>query len=145
MLVIDQLADTIYQCVDEEDMREFTVALLDDRLMLYGNIGDQEFTYEGEDLSQEALKRIFPDGTAARRLALKHTRGILNKKKVAENAKKLGEAGVIALMASEKLSEMVSSCNCAPVKFIERLLTNGFDLDVINKLGIYEKSSVYIS
>jgi hypothetical protein len=68
------------------------------------------------------------------------TRRILNKKKVAENAKKLGEAGVIALMAADKLSEMVRTCNCAPVKFIERLLTNGFDLDVINKLGIYEES-----
>ena len=137
---IEAMASTLYSCSD--DFRDFTVAHMDDRVSLFGEFDgahmSQMFSYSGE-FTPEALRKAFPSYGAATKAALLHTRGILNKKRIEENAVELLKDGVMDALRMHALVDLLKNCNCAPSRFIERLVGNGF-IDVVNRLGVYEES-----
>lgn len=128
--------DLMFECKD--DFRTFTVSRLVDKVSLNGNIGNQLIAFHG-DLDRDQLTEAFPDRQAVVRKCMLHTRGVLNKVAAMRRAKELVSEELLAAERLDALLHFLETCNCAPVRAIEKLVRQGYE-NIVDKLGLYEES-----
>lgn len=134
--VIPIAGNLMFECRDE--FRTFTVSRLVDKVSLNGTIGNQLISYDG-DLTRPQLHEAFPDRLAVTRRCLLHTRGVLNKVAAMRRAKELVSEDLLAAERLDALLHFLETCNCAPVRAIEKLVRQGYE-NIVDKLGLYEES-----
>lgn len=123
----------------DDGFRSVMFAPLEGKILLYGSdIPSQTFTYTGK-FDKRSLTDAFPDRKAACRAALHHTRGVLNKKKLYDSANRLSEKDKITVERLDVLREFIETCNCAPIRVMEKLIKMGFS-DILGELDFYEES-----
>lgn len=135
--ILSNEGDLLFQCQDDLG-RGFTVARMVDRVSISGSIGNQLISYPGP-LKKKHLQDAFPDRTAVAKRCLMHTRGVLNKVAAMRRAKELVSEDLLQAEKLEYLLTFLKSCNCAPVRAIQKLAEKGY-ADIVEKLGLYEET-----
>jgi hypothetical protein len=112
----------------------YFIGFLPDQVVIYGGDVSQMFSYVGPQTTQ-GLRQAFPCREAAVKAAQLHTRGVLDRSGFLEDIRNLG----IDPEQLRDLENLIHTCNCAPVKFIERLVARGY-AKVLPKVRIYEET-----
>lgn len=126
----------MFECKDE--FRSFTVSRLVDKVSLNGTVGNQLIVYDG-DLERYQLLVAFPSRQDVVKRCLLHTRGVLNKVAAMRRAKELVSEDLLAAEKLDALLHFLETCNCAPVRAVEKLVRQGYE-NIVDKLGLYEES-----
>ena len=147
--IITRSGPYYFQCEREHEdyfyPKTFDVVFLGDKVMVEGTFGSEEpmprqlISYSSAHADLEELRKAFPDRDAVKKACLMHTRGILNKVQAKIRAKELVGKNEMDAARLEYLLGFLDSCNCAPVRAIEKLVRRGY-ADVIEKLNLYEES-----
>lgn len=139
-MIVKEIAKALhYECEDDLG-RKFSIFRMVDKVSLNGEFGNQLVSFYGP-LEKKELQKEFPDRKAVVKKCTLHTRGVLNKVAAMRRAKELVSEDLLQAERLGYLLEFLNSCNCAPVRAIQKLVAKGYT-DIVDKLDLYEEAPI---